>query len=108
MGMMEFGLILYSYNSAESAARDITRKLATNRLTPGEAQASAQQEMPSWVSNRITVAVSQTAAGDPTNNQFTVDLSFPASAGTPTSFLSWAYRNLTLHSKVIMQQEFGS
>jgi hypothetical protein len=42
---------------------------------------------------------------DPNTNRFTVTVSFPAKAATPTNVLSWAYGTLTLKATSTMQQE---
>lgn len=107
-GIIEFGLIVFTLNAAESAARDATRQLATNRITASQAQSVVLQQLPRWVVAGTSVLVSQTAASDPSSNRFTTDVSFAARAATPTSMLSWAYGSTVLHAKVSMQQEPGT
>jgi Flp pilus assembly protein TadG len=107
-GIIEFGLIIFTLNTAESAARDATRQLATNRITASQAQSVVLQQLPRWVTAGTSVLVSQTAPSDPSNNRFTTDVSFAAKSATPTNLLSWAYGSTTLHAKVSMQQEPGT
>jgi Flp pilus assembly protein TadG len=107
-GIIEFGLIIFTLNTAESAARDATRQLATNRITASQAQSVVLQQLPRWVAAGTSVLVSQTAPSDPSNNRFTTDVSFAAKLATPTNLLSWAYGSTTLHAKVSMQQEPGT
>ncbi|MHB2211525.1 TadE/TadG family type IV pilus assembly protein [Methylobacterium sp. CM6257] len=107
-GIIEFGLIIYTLNTAQSAARDATRQLATNRITASQASGVVLQQLPRWVTAGTSVSVSQTAPSNPSNNLFTTDVSFAAKAATPTSLLSWAYGSTILHAKVSMQQEPGT
>lgn len=107
MACIEFGLIIYSYNAAQNAARDVARKLATNRLTTDQASATAKGELPAWVVSGTTVTVTQSNPTDTSKNQFTLSISFPASAAAPTGYLAWAYSGLTLQAKATMQQELA-
>ncbi len=108
IGSIEFGLIIYTLNAAQSVARDVTRLLATNRITASQAQSTAIQQLPHWVQAGTSVAVTQTAPTDPSNNRFTTDVSFAARSATPTTLLAWAYGGLVLHARVSMQQEPGT
>ena len=103
-GIIEFALILFTYNAAGHAAWDVTRQLATNRLTSAQASAAATSGLPSWVQSQATVNV-QASSTDPTTNRYTVSISFPATAATPSTFLSWAYSTTTLTAQSTMQQE---
>ncbi|MGH1571313.1 TadE/TadG family type IV pilus assembly protein [Methylobacterium sp. P31] len=107
-GIIEFGLIIFTLNTAQSAARDATRQLATNRITASQAQSVVLQQLPRWVAAGTSVSVSQTNPTNPSSNQFTTDVSFAARAATPTNLLAWAYGNTILHAKVSMQQEPGA
>lgn len=107
-GIIEFGLIIFTLNTAESAARDATRQLATNRITVSQAQSVVLQQLPRWVAAGTSVSVSQTAPSSPSTNLFTTDVSFAARSATPTNLLSWAYGSTILHAKVSMQQEPGA
>lgn len=105
MGLIEFGLILYTYSQAGAAARDVARRIATSRLATTAASDTAKAQLPSWVQNWVTVNVAQTAASTPANNQITVTVSFPATKATPTTYLSFAYGSVTLQTSSTMQQE---
>ena len=107
-GILEFGLILFTLNSAQSAARDVTRQLATNRIAATQVQSAVLQQMPRWAASAVTVTVSQTAPADPSNNRFTTDVAFAARSATPTNLLNWAYGATILHATVSMQQEPGT
>lgn len=107
-GIIEFGLIIYTLNTAQSAARDVTRQLATNRITASQAPSAVLQQLPQWVVAGTSVNVVQTAPSDAGSNRFTTDVAFAARAATPTSLLAWAYGSTVLHAKVSMQQEPGT
>lgn len=105
MGCIEFGLIIFSFNSVQNATRDTIRQIATNRITIEQASTTINSNVPAWLSNKITVSVSQTSPTDASTNQITLFSQFSATSGSPTSFLGWAYSTLTLKTQVAMQQE---
>ncbi len=105
MGCIEFGLIVFSFNSVQNATRDTIRQVATNRITILQASAKVNADVPAWLSNKITVDVSQTNISDFAANQITLVSKFSAKAAAPTSFLGWAYESLILTTRVTMQQE---
>ncbi len=107
MGVLEFGMILYTFNSSENAARDVARRLATNRLTTAQASDTAKAELPGWASPSATVTVAQSAPTDPSQNQFTVSIAIPAKSATASNFLVGLYGSVTLNSKVVLQQEIA-
>ncbi|HEX4768175.1 MAG TPA: TadE/TadG family type IV pilus assembly protein [Lichenihabitans sp.] len=107
-GIMEFGLIFYTFLSAQSSARDITRRLSLNQITPSQAAGIAVSELPSWSSAHATVSVNQSTPNDPSTNQFTVAITIPAIYATPTNVLKWAYSSATLVASVTLQQEPSS
>ncbi|GJD93154.1 TadE/TadG family type IV pilus assembly protein [Methylobacterium iners] len=101
---IEFGLIFYCHTTAGHAAWDTTRQLATNRIKPGEVEAKAREQLPAWM--RASATITQTSTSpDPYANRYTVTVAFPATAASATGVVSWAYGNLTLTSKITMQQE---
>ena len=97
--------MLYTQASAASAARDVTRRIATNRLTVANASTTVVQQLPPWVQPNATVTVSQKTPGTASTNQITVRVSFPANKATPTNFLNALYGTITLQSFTTMQQE---
>ncbi len=126
LGSIEFGLITFTFISAETAARDVTRRLSLNQITTTQASGIACSELPSWLGScsactgvtppatcptapaSACVNITQSAPTDPSNNQFTVCIATPATKATPTNVLSWAYSSLTLKAAVTMQQEPAS
>lgn len=103
-GVLEFGLIAFTYNAANHAAWDVTRRLATNQIATTDVAADAVAELPSWVQPSATITPSASSS-DPSTNQYTVTISFPAKAATPSNVLSWAYGAITLKVTCTMKQE---
>lgn len=105
LGIVEFGMIVYTYNASTHAARLVARQLATNRITTAQASDTAKANLPNWVKTSATVTVNQSNAANPNANDFTVDIKIPASAAAPSHFLLFAYSSLTINPVVTMQQE---
>jgi Flp pilus assembly protein TadG len=105
MGAVEFSLILFTYTSAGAAARDVARRVATSRLAASSATSAINAQMPPWVQSSTSVTVNQTAPSDPSTNQISVVVSFPARNATPTNLMMFAYQSLNLSTSVTMQQE---
>jgi Flp pilus assembly protein TadG len=105
MGVIEFGMIAYTYNASTSAARNVARQLATNRIKVSDAGGKAKETLPTWVKGSATVAVNQSNASNPSSNEFTVDIKVPASDAAISNVLIWAYGSLVINTKVTMQQE---
>lgn len=105
MGCIEFGLIIFGFNSVQNATRHTIRQIVTNRISIEQASGAVNSSVPTWLSNKITVSVSQTDTSNEALNQITLISQFAAKDGSPTSFLGWAYSNLTLTTQVAMQQE---
>jgi Flp pilus assembly protein TadG len=101
---VEFALIFFTYNAAGHAAWDVARQLATNRIVTSQASAIALAELPRWVRSSAT-ATPASSSTDPSTNRFTVTISFPARAASPTNVMSWAYGSLTLTATSSLQQE---
>lgn len=106
LGILEFGLILFTYNSTQNVSRDVARQLATNRIAVTSADAQARSELPSWIASKATVVVTQSDPANARKNVFVVDVSFKAPDAVASSFLSFAYGSLVLHGKVSIQQEY--
>lgn len=103
-GIVEFSFILYTYNVAEHAALDVTRQLATNQISTSQVSGIASGELPSWIGSSATVSTTSSST-NPSINKYTVLISIPATAASPTNLLSFAYRTLTLKATSTMQQE---
>lgn len=105
LGVVEFGFIFYTQNTAQNAARDAARRFATNRITSQQAKDAVLAQMPGWASANTTVTVSETTPGAPATNLITVTVSLPALKATPSNFLRAAYESKTFQSKAVVQQE---
>ena len=105
LGIVDFGMVFYAKTSTQNTARDIVRQIATNRLKVADATTTAKSQVATWLVSYTTVSVTQTAAGDPTKNEITVDVAIPASKAAVTSFFSGLFSTVTLHGKATMQQE---
>ena len=105
MGIIEFGMILFTYTTAGAASRDVARRIATGRIAASAASTTLTPQLPAWVRSYATVAVTQTTPATASTNIITVNVSFPALRATPTTFLSLAYGSLTLQAATTMQQE---
>ena len=105
MGIVDFGMVFYAKTATQNTARDIVRQIATNRLKVDDATTTAKSQVATWLVSYTTVSVTQTAAGDPTKNEITVDVAIPASKAAVTSFFSSLFSTVTLHGKATMQQE---
>lgn len=104
-GCLEFGMIAYTYNATGSIARDAARQLAINQLTTDEVDAYVRSKLPPWVREDAQLAVTQSDEDDPKLNRFTLDVQFPATSATPSRFMSFAYKTITVDVRVTMQQE---
>lgn len=104
LGVFEYGAVMYSYSAMQSAATRMARTVAVNRMSNGEARATADSYLPGWMANKYTVSVTQSAPSDPITNMVQVRFSIPASAATPlaliTRIVPWQ-----LTSDVSMKQE---
>lgn len=105
MGILEFSLMLYTHATAASATRDVTRRIATNRLAAASADTTVKDQLPAWVRAFATVTVTQTTPGTAATNQIKVNVTFPANKATPTNYLNFAYGSVTLDVSTTMQQE---
>jgi Flp pilus assembly protein TadG len=108
IGALELSLLLYTYATAGNAARDVARRIATNRLTPATAAAAdsaVKPQLPPWVQSSATVSLSQSTPSTAATNQVTVTISFPAHKGTPINFVAAAYGSVTAQTKATYQQE---
>jgi Flp pilus assembly protein TadG len=105
MGIIEFGMIIFTYTTAGVASRDVARRIATGRIAASAASSTLTPQLPAWVRSYATVSVNQTTPATASTNIITVTVSFPASRATPTSLLSFAYASHTLATSTTMQQE---
>lgn len=107
VGVVEFGLILFSYGALQTATRETTREVAVNFIAPTDTAAAAavRSRVPSWMAGATSVTVRQSAPGVPETNVVTVTAQLPVRAATPVRFFSLAGDDWLLRSEVIMKQE---
>ncbi|MGH1572588.1 TadE/TadG family type IV pilus assembly protein [Methylobacterium sp. P31] len=104
MASVEFGLIFYTYTTAEFVTNDVARQLSSNRITTAEAQSAIPPRLPRWA--QAAVVVSATASStDPTTNVFTVTTTLPLMNAAPSHFFSAIYNSKTMRVISSMQQE---
>ena len=101
---VEFALILFTYNAAGHAAWSVTRALATNRISAAQVDGLARGRLPSWIRDSAMITPTSSSS-DPKTNEFTVTITFPASAAAVTGLTSWAYKTLSLRAATTMRQE---
>jgi Flp pilus assembly protein TadG len=104
MGGIEFGSIMYTYAAVEFVTNDITRQLATNRITQKDAQSAIPARLPRWAQAAATVTVTASSA-TPTANLYTISTSVPLVNATPSTFFATIYASRSMKITATMQQE---
>jgi len=105
LGMMEFGLMIFTFSSMQTAAREVTRQLSVNFTTQAAAEAAVRARLPAWSADAADVVVAQTAPGSPEINVISVEVTMPATEATPVTFFTNMADAWTLRTEVIMKQE---
>ena len=77
-GSIQYGALLFTYNSLQTVARNGARALASGSATVAEVSARVAAELPGWVSADDV----QIEAGDAGNNRVHMALSVPAAQAT--------------------------
>ncbi len=103
-GTVEYGLILYSYSSMQTAARDVTRQVAVNTLAIGGASAEIKSRLPTWMRNDAVISVTQTTPANAATNVYTTTVTVSSSKATPLTFFTKA-APFSLQTEVEMKQE---
>lgn len=105
LGTLEYGLLLFTYSSMQSAGRDVTRQISVNYAAAADATSLVTSRLPSWSKAATTVTVTQSAPADPTANVIDVTISVPAKNATPLNFFVTLGGDWTLSTEVQMKQE---
>lgn len=105
LGTIEFGLLFFTYNSMQSAARDVARQIALNIIDPDDAEPMVADQIPTWSRDGLSVEVTQSDPGDPASNVIGVRLTLLASQATPLRFVVNSTGDWTLVTAVHMMQE---
>ena len=103
-GTIEYGSVVYSYSAMQFGANRVARTVAVNRMSNAQAQTEVRNYLPGWVRNDVSVAVTQTAPGDPETNLVQVQLAVAAAQATPMALLTRAVP-WQLTANVAMKQE---
>lgn len=102
---IEFGMMGYTYTATAASMREVARQLATNQISIDNAQAMIRAGLPTWVRKAADARIEQSAPDDATVNTYTLHVTYPAMAATPSHFLAFAYRNQTFNQTLILRQE---
>lgn len=104
MGMAEYSFVYFTYGSMQAATRDVSRQMAVNTLSVGQAEAEVKSRLPNWARDAVTVVVNQSAAANPATNVFTMQVDLPISNATPLSFFTKT-QSTDISTLVEMKQE---
>jgi Flp pilus assembly protein TadG len=104
LAVFEYGAVIYSYSAMQFGANRVARTVAVNRMSNAQAQTEVRNYLPGWVRNDVSVAVTQTAPGDPETNLVQVQLAVAAAQATPMALLTRAVP-WQLTANVAMKQE---
>ena len=104
LAVFEYGCVIYSYSLMQFGANRVARSVAVNLMTDAQAQTMVSNYAPGWMRDRMTVAVTQSAAADPTQNLINVRVSATAASATPLALLTRAVP-WQLTADVTMKQE---
>lgn len=104
IGVMEYGILLFTFMTLQSATREVARAASVNFTAVGEVPADLRARLPSWSRSHATITVTQSAAGSPATNVITVTATIPSSAATPIHLLT-AVGGWNLRTEVKMKQE---
>lgn len=105
LGIMEFGLMIFTFSSMQTAAREVTRQMSVNFTTQAAAEAAVRARLPAWSADAASIVVTQTAPATPQVNVITIEVTMPATEATPVTFFTNMADAWTLRTEVIMKQE---
>ncbi len=105
LGSVEFGMLIFTFSSMQSAAREVTREVAVNHTSAAGATAAVLERLPAWSQDVAEVAVSQTTPGTPETNVVEVEVRMPAEGATPVRIFLRATDGWMLRTAVAMKQE---
>ena len=104
VGIMECGILLFTFMTLQSATREVTRAASVNFTTVANVPAEVRSRLPSWSRSSAKITVAQSAAGSASTNVITVTATIPSSAATPIHLLT-AVGGWDLKTIVKMKQE---
>ncbi len=100
-GTVQYGMLLFTYNSMLAAARDSSRSLALGVATEAQAQSAVAAQLPSWVPAGAWTITPQDIAATGTNRVSTT-ISVPSSS---VAFFTLAPMPATVSVTVVMLKE---
>jgi hypothetical protein len=105
LGVIEFALLLFTFSSMQTAARDVGRQIAVNFLAEGQAGAAVRDRLPGWSRDAVDVGVERTAPGNPSEDMILVTVSMQARDATPLRFFTIMSGPWSIETQVAMKQE---
>ncbi len=105
MGAMEFGLLIFTYSSMQTATREAARELAVNYASAGSIDGDVRARLPQWSRAAADVTVSQSAPGNAAANVITVRVVMRADDATPMRIFTRLAEEWDLRTEVTMKQE---
>ncbi|CAN5788641.1 hypothetical protein BH23PSE1_BH23PSE1_06380 [soil metagenome] len=106
LGILEFALLLFTYNSIQNAGRDVARQLSINFIAESDIPAEVTRRVPRWARDALAVDVCQSAPSDPEQNVISIAVSLPAHEAAPLAFFTrMSGADWTLGTVINMKQE---
>lgn len=103
-GTIEYGSLFFSYSAMQAASRDLARQVAVNTISIEAAQDEAELRVPRYMRDDVSVAVFQSAPGNPAANVYTFRMSVPAKQATIMPFFTRG-GDMMLQTETEMKQE---
>ena len=100
LGICEFGMAFFTYNSAQQAAWDVTRQLSTGTIAPADAQAKIRDRLPSWAKDGADVPPPVLDA----SGSYKITVSIPLSVASPLHYVTGMF-DTTLVATASFQKE---
>jgi Flp pilus assembly protein TadG len=88
MGVLEFGIVLYSYSAMQFGATAAARQFAVNVTDEGASLAAARGALPGWARSAVTMNMQQTDPADVNRNIIRVRLTADAAQITPIAMIT--------------------
>lgn len=105
VGMMEFGVVLFTFMTLQSAVREATRAASVNYIDTDEIETEVRAHLPRWSREDTEVEVSETSPSNPSLNVITVTATLPARSATPVHLFSTVANAWDLVTEITMKQE---
>src|SRR5688572_8353914 len=83
IAVIEFSFVFYTYNTMQSAARDVARQTSINQLASSKVSSEIKQRLPKWAASHATSTMTESAPGNPSDNQITITVALPSMHASP-------------------------